>query len=136
MKNILFIDSDESIRDDVRDYIERNGDAAQIQNLRVQILASFADAEKIFDGEKVDGIIIDAIRPSSNNILPFIQKTRIKKSDLPIIALVGFIDMIVDEKLKRDLKNEQVQIVDKLEALANITNLLQNCCGKNNGGDS
>ena len=64
MKNILFVDRDEEIRDLIKAYVENNEEIIQTEKLNILISASLAEAEKIFDNETVDGIIVDAVRPA------------------------------------------------------------------------
>ena len=113
MKNFLFIDRDE----DIRHYLCHYEGLAEDKDLNVRVVASVQEAEEVFKQELFDGIVIDAITPGANKILPFIKYVRSEKNNLPITALVGFIDMILDDQLKQSLKDERVAIVDKIEAL-------------------
>ena len=133
MKKILFIDQDEEIRDYLRDYVDSYAGVAQNEEFNIRISATLVEAERLFDSEQFDGIVIDAIRPSQNKILPFIQKIRSKRPGFPIVAMVGFLDIVIDEKLKQSLTSESVKIVDKLKALQNdnIAALFKTCCSEN-----
>jgi DNA-binding NtrC family response regulator len=113
MKKFLFIDWDE----DVRHYLSHSEDLLQDKELNVRIAASAQEAEEILDREVFDGIIIDAVTPGANKILPFIKRVRRQREALPITALVGFVDMILDDQLKQSLRSERVTIKDKIQAL-------------------
>lgn len=113
MKSILFIDHDE----DIRHYLSHSEDIAQDKGLNIRIASSVQEAEDLFGKEMFDGIVIDAVTPGANKIFPFIKRVRNLRSELPITALVGFVDMILDEQLKQNLKDERVTIVDKIQAL-------------------
>ncbi len=128
MKNILFIDHDE----DIRHYLSHSEDLAQDKSLNIRIAASVQEAEEILGREMFDGIVIDAVTPGANKILPFIKRIRNAKNELPITALVGFVDMILDEQLKQSLKDEQVTVVDKIQAFRpeNIIELFNSSANK------
>lgn len=113
MRNYLFIDRDE----DIRHYLSHSEDLLQGKDLKVRIAASVQEAEDILAREVFDGIIIDAVTPGANKILPFIKRVRSQREALPITALVGFVDMILDDQLKQALRGERVAIIDKIQAL-------------------
>ncbi len=113
MRNFLFVDRDE----DIRHYVSHCEDLGQDKDLNIQVAASIQEAEGYLSREAFDGMIIDAITPGVNKILPFIRRLRNEENKLPITALVGFVDMILDEQLKQSLKDERVRIVDKIQAL-------------------
>jgi DNA-binding NtrC family response regulator len=124
MKKILFIDRDE----DIRHFLSRCCETlSENKNLNIRIVASVQEAEGVLSKETFDGIVIDAVTPGANKILPFIKQVRNKKHNFPIIALVGFVDMILDDQLKKSLGDEQVTIVDKIQALhpENIAKLFE-----------
>ena len=104
MKSILFIDHDE----DIRHYLSHSEDIAQDKGLHIRIASSVQEAEDLLGKEMFDGIVIDAVTPGANKIFPFIKRVRNLRNELPITALVGFVDMILDER---------VTVVDKIQAL-------------------
>lgn len=109
----MFIDRDE----DIRHYLSHSEDLSRDKDLNVWIVASVQEAEEILGRDVFDGIIIDAVTPGANKILPFIKHVRSQSEALPITALVGFVDMILDDPLKQSLRNERVTIIDKIQAL-------------------
>ena len=119
----MFIDRDE----DIRHYLSHSENLLENKDFKIQVAASVQEAEGILSKEAFDGIVIDAITPGANKILPFIKRVRNKKHDLPITALVGFVDMILDDQLKKSLRDERVTIVDKIQALhpGNIAKLFE-----------
>ena len=83
----MFIDRDE----DIRHYLSHSEDLLQGKDLKVRIAASVQEAEDILAREVFDGIIIDAVTPGANKILPFIKRVRSQREALPITALVGYV---------------------------------------------
>lgn len=128
MRNILFIDRDE----DIRHYLSHSEDLAQDKGLNIRIAASIQEAEEMLRREMFEAVVIDAITPGANKILPFIKRIRAVKNELPITALVGFVDMILDEQLKQSLRGERVTVVDKIQALRpeNIIELFKSSADK------
>lgn len=62
-------------------------------------------------------ILIDAIGFPLEKILSFVRTARSIQPEAKMTALVGFIDMILDDELKGLLAAEGVKVQDKLETL-------------------
>jgi len=131
IKRILFVDGDKEIRDVVTDYCA----SANIEGFNIHVVENFESACYLLESEKFNGIIIDALSPPSRNVVAFIKKARTMYPKISIIALIAFLDMFLDKKLKESLKLEEVSVVDKLKALKleNMKSLFELSCTRGHG---
>lgn len=114
MKRILFIESDEDIRDLVADHIGRLA-----KEFDLVVTESLPSGRQVFEkaGGGFDALIIDGLLTPLADILVFVKEIRGLKKDLPAVVLVGYADMILDDQLKVTLKREKISLMNKLWAL-------------------
>ncbi|MSR77773.1 MAG: hypothetical protein EXS63_06055 [Candidatus Omnitrophica bacterium] len=131
MKMVLFIEQDQDIRDFMRDDAKLHS----ILNIQVRVAAGLEEADKILKREAFDGVLFDALEPSMWDILDFVRAARHRDYRLPMVALVGYHDMILNPHLKETLQKAQVSITDKVNALKseNLSRLLQDSCERGFG---
>ena len=131
MKIVLFIEKDKDICDFISEYIQLN--IAEYYHAR--IASNLEEADEILRRETFDGVVLDALEPSAYTILDFVRKARHRDYRLPILALVGYHDMILNPALKENLQKSRVSIADKVNALKeeNIFKLFENACNRGFG---
>ena len=131
MKIILFIERDKDIRDFMADYVQMY----LAENFHVRVVSDLDEADQILRRETFDGVIFDALEPSPRDILDFIRRARHRDYQLPMVALVGYHDMILNPMLKETLQKIRVSIIDKVNAFKNenIPRLLQDSCERGFG---
>src|SRR3990167_1897805 len=124
-KSILFIDRDE----DIRDYITSSVLKKSLGIFNVHAVSTLAEAESALAAQTFGAIIMDTVAPSLDHVVAFIDKVQRQNSDVTIIAMAGFIDMILDDKLKEVLSKENVRIINKLDALkpGNLETVFKAC---------
>lgn len=131
MKRILFIESDEDIRDLVADHIGRHSTEYDLV-----VTESLQSARQAFEkAGGFDALIIDGLLTRITDIITFVKEIRALQKEIPAVVLVGYADMILDDNLKNTLKREKISLMNKLHALQpeHLPYLLESSCSRGHG---
>ena len=131
MRTVLFVERDK----DIREYVSEFAQDHLAELFQAHAVSSLNEAELILRRETFDGMILDAVHPGLTDLLAFVRDVRHRDFKLPIVALVAYSDMILNQRLKETLRQAGVSIANKIEALkdGNLSRLFQACCDRGFG---
>ncbi len=130
MKRILIVERDRDLRDSLEQLAQTC--AADWQ---IEIAKGLTEAREILRRQLFDGIILDTINPHIRDIIDFVKDARHRDFNLPILALIAYSDVILNESLKEALKKERVSYANKIDAFRQefFYKLLEACTNRGFG---